>query len=247
MSIVSEIVVVSPHLDDAVLSAYAMLGPSTTVVTVFAGLPPDGVLSDWDAGSGALDSRTRIEERRAEDRRALERSGAAFVHLDLGDRQYVALGSMPANTETSVAAELRGHIGGAPLVLAPSALSSSSRNPIKRHRRRRNSDHRLVREAVLAVRPDAALYADLPYALTADRGFVLPSDLDRRHRREHRVQLDPELLADKLESVRCYTTQIPPLAEVFGDFLRPEALGLEVWWSADAAAPSATVGAGIKR
>ena len=70
-------IVVSAHLDDAVLSCYSALGPSTSVVTVFAGLPPESVLSSWDAEGGATSSRERMAERREEDRRALARLRSA--------------------------------------------------------------------------------------------------------------------------------------------------------------------------
>jgi LmbE family N-acetylglucosaminyl deacetylase len=223
-------VIVSPHLDDAVLSVFAVLDTQTTVVTVFAGLPPAGILSPWDAASGATDSRQRIAERRDEDLRALERSGARAVHLAFHDRQYAEIGAVPRPTVQSVAEGLREHVVGAESVFAPAALSANSRNPIRRRRRNRASDHRLVRDAVFSLRPDARLYAELPYALSVDRGFVLPGDLD-----PHRWQMRSHVLVDevvraKVEAVRCYTTQLPPLIRIFGDFVTPSLLGREVIW-----------------
>jgi LmbE family N-acetylglucosaminyl deacetylase len=225
-------VVVSAHLDDAVLSCYGVLSPVTTVVTVLAGFPPPGSLGPWDAAGGATDSHERIAERREEDRNALERSGATPVHLDFADREYVALGVALPPTVEAVAASLSEHLTGAPVVFAPAAVSTNSGNPLRRLRRLRGSDHRLVRDAVLAVRPDATLYADLPYALSPDRGFALPRELDRASRRKCRRELDPTLVAAKLESVRCYATQLDQLVGLFGDFVKPECLGLEVWWEA---------------
>jgi hypothetical protein len=226
-------VVVSPHLDDAVLSVYGQLGPETTVVTVLAGLPPEGYLSDWDGQSGATDSRARIIERREEDRRALERSTAVPVHLDFPDRQYVALG-MPKPSPAGIAEALGPHLDDADEVLAPAALSTNSRNVLRRLRRRRGSDHRLIRDAVLRVRPDATLYAELPYALSEDRGFTLPPELRRPRRRQREHVLRPELLGDKIASVRCYGTQLDPLIAIFGDFLAGDQLGREVLWDAPA-------------
>ncbi len=201
------------------------------MVTVLAGLPFEGCLSDWDKQSGATDSRARIAERREEDRRALERSAAVPVHLDFPDRQYVALG-MPKPSQAGVAEALRPYLEGADEVLAPSALSTNSRNALRRRRRRRGSDHRLIRDAVLRVRPDATLYAELPYALSEDRGFTLPPDVRRPPRRQREHRLPPELLADKIASVRCYSTQLDPLVAIFGDFLAGDRLGREVLWDA---------------
>jgi hypothetical protein len=226
-------VVVSPHLDDAVLSVYGQLGPETTVVTVLAGLPPEGYLSEWDAQSGATDSRARIIERREEDRRALERSASIPVHLDFPDRQYLAEG-MAKPSPAAIAEALLPYLETADEVLAPSALSTNSRNALRRLRRRRGSDHRLIRNAVLQVRPDATLYAELPYALSEDRGFILPRDARRPPRRERDCHLAPQLLADKIASVRCYGTQLDPLVAIFGDFLAGYRLGREVVWDAPA-------------
>lgn len=225
--------VISAHLDDAVLSCYAALSQSVTVVTVFAGFPPPGTLGFWDAGGGATDSRERIAERRSEDREALARCGAELVHLDFHDVQYVTMGAVEPTAAEALQAALRELVSGATSVLAPSALSAM-RRPY-RLRRRRYSDHRFVRDAVLAVRPEATLYADLPYALNPRTGgFTLPRDVDPRGYVERRTQLDDALVADKVESVRCYTTQLDQLRETFGDFVNPSGLGLEVYWEARA-------------
>ena len=211
------------------LSAYAVLSPAAAVVTVFAGFPPRGTLGAWDAEGGATDSSERIAERREEDRCALELSGAGLVHLDLPDSQYVALGAAPAPTLDVLVAALRPHLDGAETVFAPSALSAN-----RRRLRPRRSDHTLVRDAVLELRPDATLYADLPYALARPGGFALPRAVDGANRREERSHLDDELAAQKIEAVRCYRTQLRQLVDRFGDFINPAGLGLEVYWARSA-------------
>ena len=229
---VTEAVVVSAHLDDAVLSCYAALGPATTVITVFAGLPPKGTLGRWDADGGATDSRERVAARRDEDRLALVSSGAAFVHLDLPDAQYVRRGTAERPRLDEFTASLKERLAAVTTVLAPCALSAN--RPFQWLRPRRYSDHRFVRDAVLAVRPDATLYADLPYALDPGTGgFALPRDVDGSRRTEREVTLDAELVAEKIAAVRCYSTQIPQLVGAFGDFLTPSGLGLEVYWEVE--------------
>ncbi len=88
--------VVSPHLDDAVLSvggllaAIAAAGRSSVVATVFAGPAPAGAPSAfvrelherWGLGDEP------VRGRRHEDERALARVGAAAVHLDFADAVY---------------------------------------------------------------------------------------------------------------------------------------------------------------
>jgi LmbE family N-acetylglucosaminyl deacetylase len=226
---VTETFVVSAHLDDAVMSCYSVLGPTTTVLTVFAGFPPAGTLGRWDEDGGATDSRERVAERREEDRLALARSGARFVHLDLPDLQYVTAGTAERPSLESFSASLRNELAGATTVLAPCALSA--KRPFDRFRPRRYSDHRFARDAALAARPDSTLYADLPYALNPGTGgFALPDDVDGSGRSERRVTLEPDLVAEKIDAVRCYATQLRQLVEGFGDFITPAGLGLEVYW-----------------
>ena len=160
---VQDVVVISAHLDDAVLSCYAALSQSVTVVTVFAGFPPPGTLGFWDAGGGATDSRERIAERRSEDREALARCGAELVHLDFHDVQYVDDGRGRADRRRGAAGGLaRRWSADATTRARPVGALGHADRPLHRLRRRRYSDHRFVRDAVLAARPDATLYADLP-------------------------------------------------------------------------------------
>jgi hypothetical protein len=190
-------VVVSTHFDDAVFSCYSLLGPETTVVTALAGFPPAGVFGDWDREGGAASSIERVRERRAEDATALALSGSRGVHLDFLDKQYWN-GSGPSVGE--VASGLEPHLAGP--VYAPAGIG--------------NDQHALVRDAALAVRPDAILYVDLPYALI--HGWGEPG---------RDVELDDALLAEKLAASRCYATQLDQLIDGFGDFLTADALRRE--------------------
>jgi LmbE family N-acetylglucosaminyl deacetylase len=89
------ITLLSPHLDDAVLSCGALiagcteLGLSVVVVTVFNG-PPDGPLSqaamEFHARCGHSDD--AMKEREAEDDLALRRLGAASQRLSLPEALY---------------------------------------------------------------------------------------------------------------------------------------------------------------
>jgi hypothetical protein len=202
-------VVVSTHLDDAVLSAFSVV-EGATVVTVFTALPPRGSLARWDELTGATDSGVRARKRLEEDRRAL--AGLATpAYLDFADGQYVAAGLLDAPSPDDLAAALEVAVDGAAEVYAPAALA--------------NDDHVLVRDAVLAVRPDATLYADLPYALRT--GF------DRDGTREAvDVMLPVETIDAKLQAVRRYATQLPQLVRDFGPFVDAAGLGRERFWPA---------------
>src|SRR3954463_6689544 len=125
-------IVVSPHLDDAVLSCWHVLeSGDATVVTVFAGVPEPGTRGWWDRLTGSDDSAARVRERLREDDAALALAGSTAARLDLLDEQYRSNGAVPA-----IAEALAGHVRDADEVYAPLGLFLSP-------------DHTLVREAAL--------------------------------------------------------------------------------------------------
>jgi LmbE family N-acetylglucosaminyl deacetylase len=85
------ILVISPHCDDAVFSCGQLLAsyPGAGVVTVFAGRPPTGTaLTEWDQASGFRPGDDVMGVRREEDRAALALLGACPIWLDFCDSQY---------------------------------------------------------------------------------------------------------------------------------------------------------------
>jgi LmbE family N-acetylglucosaminyl deacetylase len=82
---------VSPHLDDAVLSAgqYMADCQDCDVVTVFAGMPKDITrLTPYDEGCGFRNTKDAIDSRKFEDSSALELLDATPIHLGFTDQQY---------------------------------------------------------------------------------------------------------------------------------------------------------------
>jgi LmbE family N-acetylglucosaminyl deacetylase len=86
------VVVVSPHLDDAVLGCARFLAvhPGVTVVTVFAGNPESYPvpMRAWDVQSGFGPDDDVMEARRREDRAALALLDATPMHLDFIEHTY---------------------------------------------------------------------------------------------------------------------------------------------------------------
>lgn len=82
--------VISPHLDDAVFSCGAALAalPGAVVCTVFAGAPREALVTDWDTQCGFANAREAMHARRAEDAAAMDALDARPLHLDLLDSQY---------------------------------------------------------------------------------------------------------------------------------------------------------------
>lgn len=220
-----QLVVISTHLDDAVLSCYSVLSAESIVVTMMAGIPPAGFVTGWDYNAQEIDSRDVVIARRKEDETACAIANTRHVHLDFLDSQYYEPARVDAPASDDLIDGLRPYVEGA-VVYAPAGIY--------------NADHQTVRDAVLALRPDATLYADIPYALRADMGgFNLPPEggIPFGLRGSREVELEPVAAAAKVESVRCYATQLPRLLSIFGLFVNVESLGREVFWQSRAPSP----------
>jgi LmbE family N-acetylglucosaminyl deacetylase len=83
--------IVSPHLDDAVLSVGQVMAgrPNMTVVTLFAGIPQNrDMVTGFDTSSGFDNAAQAVLTRRAEDQAALRLLHARPVWFDFADNQY---------------------------------------------------------------------------------------------------------------------------------------------------------------
>lgn len=99
------VLLLSPHLDDAVFSAGALVGrPTVEVWTVFAGVPESPGPTAWDSSCGYEDSRVLMMDRLAEDAEALGET--RFEQLPFLERAYTT----PAG-RTADLASLAGRIG----------------------------------------------------------------------------------------------------------------------------------------
>jgi LmbE family N-acetylglucosaminyl deacetylase len=231
------IVILSPHLDDAVLSCWHLFESSrrVRVINVFTGLPIRNGAAWWDRMTGSNDSGRRMEERLAEDRDAHARTGAEAENLPLLDEQY-RNGDAPAGLVERIAAALEGERS----IYAPAAMGFGSR------------DHELVRAAAqrLCEEPDLDLhlYADLPHAIafgwpswvTGEPARCDPAawwedrlasqgEPDRLHAQVHR--LAPDARQRKLDATMSYRTQLPALDLMCRGVTRSDWLAYEVTWS----------------
>jgi LmbE family N-acetylglucosaminyl deacetylase len=149
------ITAVSPHLDDAALSASAALaGRDATVVTVFTAMPAaDRPVSWWDRLTGATSSRERQRERLDEDAAAMALLGARGVHLDELEALYRD-GDPDLDRATGWLTEL---LAGTGEVWLPSAIGGH-----RDHMFARNAG---LRAAAASGHDEVVLYADFPYVI----------------------------------------------------------------------------------
>ena len=231
-------VILSPHLDDAVLSCWHLLrGPGEVeVINVFAGSPAPGTgASWWDEITGATDSAARMAERRAEDSAAFAIAGRTATHLDFLDEQY-----QPTDQPLErIVARLRELIDPGAVVYAPAALGF-------------HGDHERVRAAALELAASGQavrLYADHPHAVQrgwpswidgveTEAGRQVVAHWEQRLRPVDLAQdrpvihhLDDAEQTEKLRAVSAYRTQIQALGRSFGDIKGFPTFPHEFVWS----------------
>ncbi len=179
------LVVVSPHLDDAIFSCGTLLAAAALVeppliVTVCAGVPEEGLLTSLDGQAGFESSADAVRVRREEDIAAAAALGAYVLHLDVLDGQYSdderEERSRSIERALRVVLELDGTI------VAPVGI--------------RHADHQAV--AFACEQHATWRYAELPYrALWPDLVPPLPE----------RYRTLPSCEA-KAEAIRCYRSQL---------------------------------------
>lgn len=198
-------VVLSPHLDDAVLSLGATLHRvarrswHVTVLTVLAGDPASGEpASWWDADAGFSTAGEAAAARRAEDLRACAALGVRPMWMP-----FVEGCSGRPTEEEEVWRSLAGHLVGADRVLLPGF-------PLE------HQDHSWLARLVLtrlAPGPLVGLYVEQPYALRK-RPCVTPviRDLVDGAPRWTVARAAVRDRAAKLRACRAYQSQRPLLA-----------------------------------
>jgi LmbE family N-acetylglucosaminyl deacetylase len=197
----SAALVISPHLDDAVLGCGTWIAAhaGARVLTVFAGAPRETTATEWDAACGFASSDQAVAQRRAEDRAALALLDAEPEWLDWCDDQY----RVPAPPD-AIAAELRRAVArhDPATVLLPLGLF---------HR-----DHETTHTAALAALSDAPARAWYAYEDALYR--AIPGLVQHRLARlgQQGLTATPERAAAgggaKRRAIACYASQLRGLA-----------------------------------
>jgi LmbE family N-acetylglucosaminyl deacetylase len=214
--VTADTLVVSPHLDDAVLSCGHFLLTQTraVVATVFAGDPGPGILSDWDRECGFSDGDNPVVTRWREDRDALTAVGAEPIHLEFLDSAYGA-GRSSDGVGVASAAQIAARLGELVDALAPARvlIPLGLLHP----------DHEMTHDAgALLLTPSADLelwaYQDLPYG--AAYPDVVSTKLETLRSggiaaRPITTEL-PRQAGAKRDAVGCYASQVIAVRDSLG-------------------------------
>jgi hypothetical protein len=217
---IDQVVIISPHLDDAVLSLFGLMSAVpeiTEVVTVHTEGAPD-VAAGWARAAGFAD---RIEEhaaRRREDERAMQHIGCRFRHLGVRSRSG-ELSEASARHHVQTLWGPSAPRAASTLILLPAGagcdrLISPAKQWIRRTVLRRlwmaHPEHQSTRDhflkALSEIPAQLGFYADLPYA-----SHVAPTQLADRLSEScsnplHHVQIRADPKA-KLRAVEFYGSQ----------------------------------------
>lgn len=223
------LVVLSPHLDDAVLScggriAHAVGAGRRVVVATFFTRdepidPPSPLAADlrrwWQLPPGEVMAR-----RRTEDLEACRRLGAEARHLDLAEAPYrlgsdnralypslESLFAELAPGEAAGSGEVAAALDG---VVAESGAECELLGPLGVGH---HVDHQLVRAALLARSEPVALYEEFPY--TEWKWFAARRALARLPEQQRfessTLPLDAALVDRRRAAIAAYASQVPAL------------------------------------
>jgi LmbE family N-acetylglucosaminyl deacetylase len=189
-------VIVSPHLDDAALSLGQFLAAEPAqVVTMFAGIPTTGGVTDYDRSCGFDSSATAMERRRDEDSRACFELGATPTHLGFLDLQYR---DEPPDID-ELARVLHSEIrqGDEHMLYVPIGLG--------------HPDHRIVSDAALQLPGTLAFYEELPYRVLHPEQVHERLDVIREtfKLQDMPLPLPAGDRATKARAIGCYRSQFP--------------------------------------
>jgi LmbE family N-acetylglucosaminyl deacetylase len=222
------VVIVSPHLDDAVLSCgnFMAAHPGVYVVTVFAGNPPAypvEPMRKWDVQSGFSPGDDVMETRRHEDDAALDILQATPVHLEFIEHSYLP-GDRPVAPEVLVDVLAPALAALRPaLVIAPFGLA--------------NPDHDVTHRACMLARE--RLGGDVSWWCYEDNGYKhIPGMLAWRVSRLFRHRIWPTPVCPptdpsetkKQAAIACYPTQLLALEDDWAIGAKLAAPAPEQFW-----------------
>jgi LmbE family N-acetylglucosaminyl deacetylase len=219
-------VVVSPHLDDAVLSAFVLLRQviDIKIVTVFTGAP-EGASTAWDRSRGFADANAHLAARLLEETNVMAALGITHVELPFIPFEYRDARHQDGQQPTLVAAVLS-EVGHLPTTVALPVGAGGRWSLLRKvwHRVRPDRrppggttphvDHVAITDLVLGPLINAGhtvwLYEELPY-LWAGRGDGRALMLSKLHGASLTEIAYPVDRSAKAVSINGYVSQVSAL------------------------------------
>jgi LmbE family N-acetylglucosaminyl deacetylase len=217
------VLVISPHLDDAVLSCGQLIQSrhGTTITTILAGFPP-GAHAGWSGKTTGLSvAKDANLMRREEDQCASRALGARTAWVDIPAQEYG-----PAASPTERLLRIQEAI--------VTAIAATTVRSVFIPLGVTHPDHIIVSDAALhavgVANLEAYVYMDMPY------GQARPGQVRRRLRHIGRkFEVDPLApfvgdLQTKAEAVNAYSSQVKALQQGFGRSFNQVFIDPEKYW-----------------
>jgi hypothetical protein len=217
------LLLVSPHLDDAVLSCEALVGGEEPidVLNVFTGAPDPPQRGWWDLECGFANSDESVAARKREDEGAFAGTPHRRAHLDLLELQHTPRRTREDRRAICVA--VTDWLGRNPdgIVALPAGAGCRQHLPARWLRKLTRSkcsppqhmDHLNVRNAVLRGLPSAEikilLYEEVPYVFGGGADWEVHRLSKGRNVQPISVAVDRERKAAR---VAAYASQIPHIS-----------------------------------
>lgn len=189
------VLLLSPHLDDAVLSAGQFIagrGGYADVLTVFSGIPMQGkkYVTDYDRSCGFRTSKDAMVVRRQEDTEALAILNARPIYTDRLDSQYKGQNQVNKPLINILQSAIKLH--NYEMILAPLGLI--------------HPDHVVIANELMKLGlPNLYLWEDIPARVTH------PEEVVKRLEKFPNAKLTfigDGPIADKVRALFCYRSQI---------------------------------------
>ena len=196
-----KVLLVSPHFDDAVLSAGQHMAdrPDCEVVTVFAGMPltPERVKTPYDQKCGFKNAQDAVAERQRENNAALALLQATAIDLPFLDSQYhTEVAGVTVEQVTEALQEIVDN-NDYEYIMAPLGLG--------------HPDHMMANEAVLRLKTELPIYLweDLPLRVV-DPLEVIPriAMFGFTSDKLWQPSTTNDKMAKKARALMCYKSQI---------------------------------------
>lgn len=193
-----KVLLVSPHFDDAILSAGQFMAerPDCEVVTVFGGLPPDpdDVHTDYDRKCGFKDARDAVGVRQQENNAATALLNATKIDLRFYDGQY---GKNAGPEEIAIELQNLVNDNNYEFIMGPLGLG--------------HPDHIKTRQAILRVISDLPVYLweDLPLRVVEpELVWETMRQLGVAGKKLWQPATTGDKMAKKIRAVMCYKSQV---------------------------------------